>query len=385
MTIQKTFHLNNNYDYGRINALCKIAVEHLDQIYEHFGIHSSYKNEILVKSVCPIHGGDNNTALNLYYNGDYKIHYKCRTHQCEETFGNGFVGFIKGCLSRFRYSWEKEGDKEASFRESVEFLLKFLNQDLNALTPENVSLEKLKFGGMANVLSPSRAKTSQITREIYRSRVEVPCDYYLERGFSREVLEEYDIGYCDNPEKPMYERAIVPIYDNEHEFIVGCTGRSIFMQCDKCGSYHNPIRRCHHFPKWFHSKGFQKEKWLYNYWKARSFISDSGVAILVESPGNAWRLAEAGIHNVVAIFGTSFNNDQKNLLDESGALSLVCLMDNDEAGKRAAQKIEEQCSRLYRIYFPSFDSNDVAELSVDKVTSDIKPYIDEAMEIYKGV
>ena len=76
---------------------------------------------------------------------------------------------------------------------------------------------------------------------------------------------------------------------------------------------------------------------------------------------------------------------KKNLLDESGALSLVCLMDNDEAGKRAAKKIEEQCSRLYRIYFPSFDSNDVAELSVDKVTSDIKPHIDEAMEIYKGV
>tara|TARA_R110000824_G_scaffold128568_4_gene289524 strand:- start:35919 stop:37073 length:1155 start_codon:yes stop_codon:yes gene_type:complete len=382
---QKATSRSNKYDYGKVNSLCKIAIQHLDQLYEYFGIKSSYRNEILVKSVCPIHGGDNDTALNMYYNGDYKIHYKCRTHQCEELFGNGFIGFIKGCLSKFRYNWEKEGDREASFNEALQFLLKFLKQDLDKLEPENVNLEKLKFGGLVNVLSSNKAKGSQITRKMYRDRVDVPCQYYLDRGFSREVLEEYDVGYCDNPEKPMYERAVVPIYDNSHQFIVGCTGRSIFPKCKSCGSFHNTIRKCHHFPKWFHSKGFQKEKWLYNYWKAKDYISKTGVAILVESPGNAWRLSESGIHNVVAIFGTSFNNDQKNLLDESGALSLICLMDNDEAGKKAAKKIEEQCSRLYRIYFPSFDSNDIADLSIDKVTSDIKPFIDQAMETYRSI
>ena len=385
MMTQKATSRSNKYDYGKVNSLCKIAIQHLDQLYEYFGIKSSYRNEILVKSVCPIHGGDNDTALNMYYNGDYKIHYKCRTHQCEELFGNGFIGFIKGCLSKFRYNWEKEGDREASFNEALQFLLKFLKQDLDKLEPENVNLEKLKFGGLVNVLSSNKAKGSQITRKMYRDRVDVPCQYYLDRGFSREVLEEYDVGYCDNPEKPMYERAVVPIYDNSHQFIVGCTGRSIFPKCKSCGSFHNTIRKCHHFPKWFHSKGFQKEKWLYNYWKAKDYISKTGVAILVESPGNAWRLSESGIHNVVAIFGTSFNNDQKNLLDESGALSLICLMDNDEAGKKAAKKIEEQCSRLYRIYFPSFDSNDIADLSIDKVTSDIKPFIDQAMETYRSI
>jgi hypothetical protein len=46
-------------------------------------------------------------------------------------------------------------------------------------------------------------------------------------------LEDYDVGYCDNPAKPMYERAVVPIYDNEHKYIVGCTGRSIFEKCEK--------------------------------------------------------------------------------------------------------------------------------------------------------
>ena len=98
-----------------------------------------------------------------------------------------------------------------------------------------------------------------------------------------------------------------------------------------------------------------------------------------------WRLAEAGIHNAVAIFGTAFNNDQKHLLDESGALSIICLMDNDDAGKKAAEKIEEVCGRLYRLYFPNFSANDVADLNVDSVTSDIKPFIQQAMNVYKEV
>ena len=199
------------------------------------------------------------------------------------------------------------------------------------------------------------------------------------------MLEEYDVGYCDNPRKPMYKRAVVPIYDNDHKFIVGCTGRSIFEKCDKCNNYHDPKEKCRHFPKWMHSKGFQKEKWLYNYWKAKNYIIDSGVAILVESPGNVWRLAEAGIHNAVAIFGTAFNQDQKHLLDESGALSIICLMDNDDAGRRAAAKIEEICGKLYRLYFPNLSSNDIADMNVNTVTSDIKPFIENAMNVYKEI
>ena len=385
MNQKTTSRSSSGYDYSKINALCKYAMQYLDEIYSYFGISAAYKNEILVKSVCPIHGGDNDTALNMYYNGDYKVHYKCRTHQCEEIFGNGFIGFIKGCISRTKYGWEKEGDKEATFKEAVNFLTSFLKQDLSKFESSSKSVEKMKFGAMVNAISSDAPKKSGITRELYRSRVQVPCDYYVKRGFSAQILDEYDVGYCNNPNKPMFGRAVVPIYDNNHEFIVGCTGRSVFEKCPKCSGYHDPNKKCHHSPKWLHSKGFQKQKWLYNYWTAKEHISKTGVAILVESPGNVWRLAEAGIRNVVAIFGTAFNNDQKNLLDESGALSLICLMDNDEAGKKAAKKIEEQCSRLYRIYFPSFDASDIAELNVDKVTSDIKPFIENAMNIYKEI
>mgnify|MGYP003142541885 CR=1 FL=1 len=381
----KTSHSYKYGDFGKLKKLSGLAAQHIDQIYEYFGVKTSYKNEILIKSCCPIHGGDNPTALNMYYNGDYKAHYKCRTHQCEELFGNSLIHFIRGCLCKFKYSWEKEGDKEATFAEAVEFLLAFLKQDFNSLKGETVNIEKMKFGSLVNSISSKKARGLGITQEQYREKLPAVAQYYIERGFDVNILEEYDVRYCDNPRKPMYQRAVVPIYDNDHKYIVGCTGRSVFPKCEQCNHYHDPNKKCRHFPKWLHSKGFQKEKWLYNYWKAKNHILDTGVAILVESPGNVWRLAEAGIHNTVAIFGTAFNNDQKHLLDESGALSIVCLMDNDEAGRRAAAKIEDICGRLYRLYFPTFDANDIAELNTDKITSDIRPWIEKAKELYKGI
>ena len=103
---QKTSHSYKYGDYGKLKQLSSLAAQHIDQLYEYVGIKTGYKNEILIKSCCPIHGGDNPTALNMYYNGDYKVHYKCRTHQCEEIFGNSLIHFIRGCLSRFKYNWD---------------------------------------------------------------------------------------------------------------------------------------------------------------------------------------------------------------------------------------------------------------------------------------
>ena len=104
----------------------------------------------------------------------------------------------------------------------------------------------------------------------------------------------------------------------------------------------------------------------------------------MESPGNVWRLEEAGIHNSVALFGTSLNPPQKQLIDESGALTIILIMDNDEngAGQEAAVKIKEQCENTYRIYVVDINKNDVGEMSTNEVTEDIKPWIDQAKEVY---
>ena len=369
-------------DQGKLNQLTTLATAHIDQLYDYFGVECSYKNNVLMKSECFIHGGDNPTALNVYYNADIRVHYKCRTHQCEENFGSSLISLVRGALSRYKHKWRAPGDKEATFNEAVEFLLNFLKQDFGKLSREKTGeLEKVNFCGLINDFSSPESPLTGITKELYRSSVEIPSQYYLQRGYSIEVLDKYDVGTCKNRGKALYQRASTPIYDRSGEYIIGFTGRSIFDECDKCKHYHNPQQKCGFFPKWKHTSGFKKENCLYNYWYAKDHILKSGVVILVESPGNVWRLEEAGIHNSVAIFGAHLGPNQKKIIDESGAFSIIVLLDNDEAGIQGAKKIYEQCSKMYRLYFPKIKSNDIGDMNVDAVTNDIKPLIHQIEEI----
>ena len=106
-------------------------------------------------------------------------------------------------------------------------------------------------------------------------------------------------------------------------------------------------------------------------------MAKSSFAIILESPGNVWKLEENGIHNSVAIFGTNLSAKQKLLLDSSGAMSLIVMMDNDEAGHKAAQAIIEKCNRTYNTYSLTVEKNDIGEMSKDEIQNQIVNKIKE--------
>jgi hypothetical protein len=371
-------------DQAKLNELTNIVLENIEDIYDYFDV-PHHKGQKVFFSPCFIHGGDNKSALNLYYDADYRVHYKCRTHGCEKHFGTSLLSMIRGGLSRIKYNWSVPGDKTVNFDQTVEFLLKMFKVNFGDIKGEPLVLntDNHEFCKVVKAVTDNKIK-GNITREFYRGRVEIPSQYFLQRGYSIEVLDDYDVGTCKTYGKPFFNRAVVPVYDDEGQGIIGFTGRSIFEQCNKCKSYHDPKKDCYHFPKWRHTKGFQKEKCLYNYSKAKSHIQESGVIILVESPGNVWRLEEAGIHNSVALFGTSLNSPQRQLIDESGALTIILIMDNDEnnAGQDAALVIKDTCEKAYRVYIIDISKNDVGEMSTNEVTTDIKPWIEQAKEVY---
>ena len=377
----------SHFDYNnqeKLAQLERIAATHVDQIYDYFDAEISYRNENIIKSSCFIHGGDNPTSLNLYPNGDIRVHYKCRTHGCEEIFGTSLISMVRGALSTSKYKWRKKGDREATFNQAVEFLLKITGQKFNDLDEDKCpNLEKLRFSTMINKLYSDATTEGITTKDQYLNTVEIPAEYYLERGYSKETLEFFGIGFCDVPGKQMYQRAIVPIYDDKSQYVVGVSGRSIFGQCSKCNFYHDPKKPCKFFPKWRHSKGFQKEKWLYNYCNAQPNIRETQTIVIVESPGNVWRLHEAGVRNAVAIFGTALNDNQKAIIDASGALSLVLLMDNDDAGQRASAKIKDTCEKLYAIYQPKIIKNDIGDMSIKEIRDFIIPTLNQIMEKYE--
>jgi 5S rRNA maturation endonuclease (ribonuclease M5) len=66
---------------------------------------------------------------------------------------------------------------------------------------------------------------------------------------------------------------------------------------------------------------------------------------------------------------------QKILIDSSGAMNIVVLTDNDEAGEKAATQIMNKCKNTYRVFRPSISKNDIADMSGEEIDKEIKQYM----------
>lgn len=383
---------NYYFDNQRILTLSNWAADHAEEILDHFNVDYSRIGKRL-SGPCPIHGGDNRQAFNVYPDGyDVRGFWKCRTHHCEDYFKRTFVGCIRGLMSHKKYGWTCKKDKKVSFKEAVDWTCEFLNVKLAEIDIDHEELEKEKFIRTVNIINPAQDKPKNvITSQIVQSRLDIPSKYFLDRGFSADVLKTYDVGDCVKQGKHMSNRAVVPVYDDEHRYCVGFTGRSILDRCEKCKYWHEPDKTCPDVnkpwelvscTKWRHSKGFRAENFLYNYWFAKDEIYNTKVVILVEGPGDVWRMREAGILNCVAIFGVDLTPAQQLILERSGAMSIIVMMDNDEnnAGQEASERIKKQLERTFKLYFPSFSFNDTGDLNTDAITQDVKPFIDSVLQ-----
>lgn len=374
-----------SYNQNELKLVCDSLCDRIEELLHSLSLDDLKLNGKMFIGKCPIHDGDNTTAFNLYHTGDYyRGNWKCRTHGCEKIFKSSIIGFIRGILSNKKYGWNKEGDKTVSFNEALSFVKSFLNSDLDSFSVSKEEIEKKNFSNVINTISseqPTADPITRVNRKTVRSSLEIPCKYFIERGYSPEILNKYDVGICNNPSKEMFNRSVVPIYNHDYKFLVGCSGRSIFNKCENCKCHHDTKSDCPDkeqgwkFSKWRHSKNFQAQNHLYNFWFAQEHILKTSQVIIVESPGNVWRLEENGIHNSVAIFGSSLSNRQKMLLDSSGAMSMIILTDNDDAGRKAADQIKNKCENTYRIFIPQISKPDIGEMSSEEINKEIKEYI----------
>lgn len=348
----KTFRSLNQ---DQLKIICDKLSDRIEDLFVVLDISDYQIRDKYISCACPIHDGDNASALNIYYVGDdYKGNWKCRTHQCEKIFMGSIIGFVRGVLSKQKFDWNKKGDSTVSFDDTIKFIQNFLGiDDISKIKiQKNINSSFIR---NSSILSDNKKKNNGIPRDKILSSLQSPSEYFLNRGFSEKILTRYDTFDCYNPNKEMYNRAVAPIYDSSYKYMIGCTGRSL----NNSG------------PKWRHNSGFVAENHLYNIWFAKEHIMKSGEVILVESPGNVWKLEEYGIHNSLATFGAHLTDKQKMLLDTCGALKLIVLMDNDEAGELARKQIELKCARTYNIENIRIRKNDVAELTGEEIKDQI--------------
>jgi len=374
----------NQYSQVLVNQVTDECCEVIEDLLTALGVDYTRSNRRLF-GPCPIHGGDNPGAWNIYPEGDdVRGIWFCRTHNCHNTWKKTLVGFVHGVLSC-------NGAKEMIWTQAVDWMAQFLGyQSLADIkTPDAATLERQRYNNMTRRfnITPNSRPTTVWTPEHYHKAVEIPSSYYIDRGYSPDILTRYDVGFASRT-----NRSVVPIYDDEHTTIVGMSGRSHWNQCPACHYYHEPNQECPtrivdqiNACKWKNSPGFEAAHHLYNLWFARQAIINSSTIILVEGPGDVWRLEEAGIKNSVAIFGTELTEEQLALIESSWAMNVVVLTDNDKAGREAAQNIKEKLQRTHRLYFPTLAADDVGALQTDQVTDDIVPMLQQIENFHQAV
>jgi DNA primase len=85
---------------------------------------------------------------------------------------------------------------------------------------------------------------------------------------------------------------------------------------------------------------------------------------------------EAGYKVCVGIFGSSINEDQLLLLEQSGALNVIILTDSDEAGNKACSQIIKKCGRRFNYYRPNISTKDVGDMSIDQIKEELHPQLE---------
>lgn len=347
-----------------INTISWSLHKHIDAVFRHFHVDVTFDNETWTGS-CPIHGGDNPTSFKYYTDGRYgNTVWKCYSHHCEERYKPTTLGLVTGLLTNSYTSYRYEDN--INFIESVKFGVKFLEQIGAELETYLYPVQSVR-----KISPQTKNANHNISRDIVRQRLIIPSKYYLQRGYSAEVLDEYDVGQCRWRNREMHDRVVFPVYWTDGTFI-GCTGRSIFEKCSICRLHHNPAMMCplgkhaaKRFAKWRHSKGFSVGRSLYNYPSAIEAIARSRVAIVVESPGNVLRLVESGVGNVVGVYGSSMSATQARMLEELRPLLIVSLGDNDDGGGHLNKVIRKRLPAIE--HATEKVQTDVGDMSVNEI------------------
>jgi len=356
-------------DQTKINFISEKIFENIQVFLEMFDV--KYKNiNNYISGPCPIHGGDNPTAFCMYLDGNtLKGNWCCYTHHCEEVFKPTPFGFIRGVLSNRENNWTGQAkDIKYSFGKTYDFcqsILKINESDI----PELSDIEKKKFCNDMKIFEKKKKHFKGWNLHNVISSMIIPSPYFLSRGYKQETLEHFSVGVPKNNDGIFKDRSIVPVIDRDGIHVVGFTGRSNYEKCDKCNQYHqascNSKNPKYIYSKWANNSGFAKERYLYNLHNALNAAKFNKTLVICEGPGDVWSLHEKGIENAVAIFGISLTDSQQIILETCDITKIILLLDNDEAGINAKQKIKSLLSRFFNVSIPVYEGKDPGSTTSD--------------------
>lgn len=299
----------------RLERIRKKLDEDPEEILRHFHIDYVNKGDYF-KARCPCHRSDNEISFTLWKQGAWA----CHSRNCNQETGSDLIGLIWGILNLRK-------EKKLSFPTILDYCEENLGKYEGDVYIED-NLTKI-----CNILNKKSEELSVIGDKSILKELRSPSPYYLSMGFSKEILNKFYIGDCFNPQKPMFNRAVCPIFEENGEKIIGAAGRRI---PDK-----------DYLQKWKYSYGFKSGSYLYGLWLAKSKILETSRVILVEGMMDVAKLHEMGYTETVGMFGVNLTANHIGILNRLGVTKVLQLLDGDEAGELASKRNYEKCKDYF--------------------------------------
>ena len=342
---------------NQIKKILALANDNIDKILEYIGLEYDLEDKEF-RCECPIHDGDNPTAFKFFRETGT---WCCFTNQCHTQYKNNAFGLLEGFI--------KKENPQASFRDIVDKITEIVGISLDDV-PDLVEKSKEEKFVTSTVKSISKTRKPEPKP---KSKFSVPVDiarktfkpsqYYLDEGFSEEILNQYLVQDCHDMTKPMYNRAVFPVFDLSGENIIGASGRTLLPHCKHCDTYHKEgMSNCHkkQYSKWKHW-GFHSSEVIYNWNIAQEKVQETGCLFLVEGPKDILKFVDNGISNVTCLFGLNISQFHIKEFSRSGVRNIISCLDNDNAGNNAFNNLKKSLS----LYFNFKNFSDILEFGQD--------------------
>lgn len=182
----------------------------------------------------------------------------------------------------------------------------------------------------------------------------IGLSYFKQRGFRKDILERFLLGYDPEGGSAFYKEAIKNAYGTEllekagliknrnGVFMDNYRGRVIFpiqsMTGRVLGFGARVLKSTDKAPKYINTPEnelYVKSRVLYGMYQSRQAISKQNECFLVEGYTDVISLHQGGVENVVASSGTSLTEDQLRIIGQL-TKNLTILYDGDAAGIKAA-------------------------------------------------
>jgi len=320
---------------ARINRL-KEAID-AEQLLGLLGFDISRSTSTEVRAPCKLHGGSNRSSFRM--NKQTK-NWVCFSQSCQETIGYDVISLVKSILN-------------LSFPDALKYLENLTGVNIH---DEAAYVEYKRAKDRREFIQRSRdnrqVPSSLVSEEYLKSFKKFRSNYFEKKGFPAEILDEFEIGggYVD---KYGFQRDVIPIR-NENEELRAYSCRDITGKADEDFKY-------------LLTKGFDKNRVLYNLHRAKNYMGENRTLIVVEGFKSVWKMYMAGYKNVVACMGSKITPGQQSLL-YSYAFEVILFLDGDAAGVKGISKALEDMKgkiKVIPIFFP-YEDKDPGDLKIEE-------------------